>query len=164
ALASTADFRTFERHGVVFCPENKDVVLFPETISGAYAALHRPVCGTPFTRPEIWVARSPDLIHWGAHAPLAVPGGEWQSARVGATAGPDPRGCARPRCRRGRRVAIRRGGGRDAAGPRPWRLAGDLSREPPPDPAGRGRGLLRRDNPPRCGRSGQGAAVVPRAV
>src|SRR5439155_16662644 len=84
ALASTTDFRTFERHGVVFCPENKDVVLFPETIGGTYAALHRPVCGTPFTRPEMWVARSPDLIHWGAHAPLAVSGGEWQSGRVGA--------------------------------------------------------------------------------
>src|SRR5262249_29302985 len=88
ALASTADFRTFERHGVVFCPENKDVVLFPETIGGAFAALHRPVCGTPFTRPEMWVARSPDLIHWGGHAPLAVSGGEWQSGRVGAGARP----------------------------------------------------------------------------
>jgi len=88
ALASTSDFRTFARHGVIFCPENKDVVLFPETIGGAFAALHRPVCGTPFTRPEMWVARSPDLIHWGAHAPLAVSGGEWQSGRVGA--GPPP--------------------------------------------------------------------------
>ena len=88
ALASTADFRTFERHGVIFCPENKDVVLFPEKIGGTFAALHRPVCGTPFTRPEMWVARSPDLIHWGAHAPLGVSGGEWQSGRVGA--GPPP--------------------------------------------------------------------------
>jgi predicted GH43/DUF377 family glycosyl hydrolase len=88
ALASTADFRTFERHGVIFCPENKDVVLFPETVGGAYAALHRPVCGTPFTRPEMWAARSPDLMHWGAHAPLVVSGGEWQPGRVGA--GPPP--------------------------------------------------------------------------
>jgi beta-1,2-mannobiose phosphorylase / 1,2-beta-oligomannan phosphorylase len=88
ALASTADFRTFERHGVVFCPENKDVVLFPERVGGAFAALHRPVCGTPFTRPEMWVARSPDLIHWGEHVPLTVPGGEWQSGRVGAGAPP----------------------------------------------------------------------------
>jgi predicted GH43/DUF377 family glycosyl hydrolase len=88
ALASTTDFRTFERHGVVFCPENKDVVLFPEMIGGAFAALHRPVCGTPFTRPEMWVARSPDLLHWGGHVPLAVSGGEWQSGRVGA--GPPP--------------------------------------------------------------------------
>ena len=88
ALASTSDFRTFDRHGVIFCPENKDVVLFPETIGGTFAALHRPVCGTPFTRPEMWVARSPDLIHWGAHAPLTLAGGEWQSGRVGA--GPPP--------------------------------------------------------------------------
>ena len=88
ALASTADFRTFDRHGVIFCPENKDVVLFPEPIGGTYAALHRPVCGTPFTRPEMWVARSPDLTHWGAHAPLALAGGDWQSGRVGA--GPPP--------------------------------------------------------------------------
>lgn len=84
ALASTADFRTFERHGVIFCPENKDVVLFPERVGGTYAALHRPVCGTPFTRPEMWAARSPDLLHWGQHAPLSVPGGAWQSGRVGA--------------------------------------------------------------------------------
>jgi predicted GH43/DUF377 family glycosyl hydrolase len=88
ALASTADFRTFERHGVIFCPENKDVVLFPEKVGGAFAAIHRPVCGTPFTRPEMWVARSPDLLHWGAHAPLTVSGGAWQSGRVGAGAPP----------------------------------------------------------------------------
>lgn len=88
ALASTADFRSFERHGIIFCPENKDVVLFPEQIDGAFAAFHRPVCGSPFTRPEMWVARSPDLIHWGGHMPLALAGGEWQSGRVGA--GPPP--------------------------------------------------------------------------
>jgi predicted GH43/DUF377 family glycosyl hydrolase len=88
ALASTVDFQTFERHGVIFCPENKDVVLFPEPVAGTFAALHRPVCGTPFTRPEMWVARSPDLFHWGHHAPLAIAGGDWQSGRVGAGAPP----------------------------------------------------------------------------
>ena len=88
ALASTSDFKAFERHGVIFCPENKDVVLFPDKVGGSFAALHRPVCGTPFTRPEMWVARSPDLLHWGAHVPLAVSGGDWQSGRVGAGAPP----------------------------------------------------------------------------
>ena len=83
ALASTTDFRHFERHGVIFCPENKDVVLFPEKIDGLYVAMHRPVCATPFTRPEMWIARSPDLLHWGSHVPLDVSGGEWQSGRVG---------------------------------------------------------------------------------
>lgn len=29
ALASTSDFLKFERHGIIFCPENKDVILFP---------------------------------------------------------------------------------------------------------------------------------------
>jgi predicted GH43/DUF377 family glycosyl hydrolase len=88
ALVSTTDFRNFERHGIIFCPENKDVVLFPERIRGSFAALHRPVCGTPFTRPEMWVARSTDLIHWGDHCPLDVSGGEWQSGRVGGGAPP----------------------------------------------------------------------------
>jgi predicted GH43/DUF377 family glycosyl hydrolase len=88
ALASTADFRTFDRHGIIFCPENKDVVVFPEKIGGTFAALHRPVCGTPFTRPEMWVARSPDLLNWGAHAPLSLSSTEWQSGRVGAGAPP----------------------------------------------------------------------------
>ncbi len=88
ALASTVDFRTFERHGIAFCPENKDVTLFPEKIGDSYYAMHRPVCGTPFTRPEMWVARSPDLAHWGNHAPLSVKGGEWQSGRVGGGAPP----------------------------------------------------------------------------
>jgi predicted GH43/DUF377 family glycosyl hydrolase len=84
ALASTTDFCRFERHGVVFCPENKDVVLFPERINGEYAALHRPNAATPFCRPEMWVARSPDLIHWGRHACLHGGGGEWETGRVGA--------------------------------------------------------------------------------
>lgn len=83
ALASTTDFRTFERHGVVFCPENKDVVFFPEKIGGAYAAMHRPVCNAPFTRPEMWLARSHDLLHWGSHVPLEAVGSHWQSGRVG---------------------------------------------------------------------------------
>ncbi len=103
ALAFTSDFRTFERLGVIFCPENKDVVIFPETIGGAWAALHRPVCGTPFTKPEIWIANSPDLRHWGMHRPLSVGGGDWQSGRVGAG---------------------------DAAAARFGRVAGDLSRKP----------------------------------
>jgi predicted GH43/DUF377 family glycosyl hydrolase len=84
ALASTTDFHQFERHGIVFCPENKDVVLFPERIDGQYVALHRPNAATPFCRPEMWVARSPDLIHWGRHECLHGGGAEWETGRVGA--------------------------------------------------------------------------------
>jgi predicted GH43/DUF377 family glycosyl hydrolase len=84
ALASTADFRDFTRHGVIFCSENKDVVLFPERIGGAHAALHRPNPATPFCRPEMWIARSTDLIHWGHHGVLHGGGADWETGRVGA--------------------------------------------------------------------------------
>lgn len=84
ALASTADFQSFDRHGVIFCAENKDVVLFPRTIDGNYVALHRPVGGTPFAHPEMWIARSPDLVHWGQHEFLFAGRRDWETGRVGA--------------------------------------------------------------------------------
>jgi predicted GH43/DUF377 family glycosyl hydrolase len=88
ALASTQDFVTFERHGVVFCPENKDVVLFPQKINGEYFALHRPNPNSHFGRPEIWLARSDDLLHWGQHECLLSGNAEWEGDRVGAGAPP----------------------------------------------------------------------------
>jgi predicted GH43/DUF377 family glycosyl hydrolase len=88
ALASTKDFETFTRHGVIFPIENKDVVLFPETIDGEYVALHRPVGGTPFTQPEIWLARSSDMVHWGRHRVLLGSDSGWDAGRVGAGAPP----------------------------------------------------------------------------
>jgi beta-1,2-mannobiose phosphorylase / 1,2-beta-oligomannan phosphorylase len=83
ALASTADFKSFERHGIIFCPENKDVVLFPERVSDRYMALHRPVGATAFTRPQMWIASSPDLVHWGQHKYLYGGQHEWESGRIG---------------------------------------------------------------------------------
>ncbi len=88
ALASTKDFETFRRYGIVFPPDNKDVVLFPEQIGDTYIALHRPISAAPFAVPEIWLARSPDLLHWGQHEPLAWSAAAWEADRVGA--GPPP--------------------------------------------------------------------------
>ncbi|MEX0611606.1 MAG: glycoside hydrolase family 130 protein [Pirellulales bacterium] len=84
ALASTTDFKNFERHGIIFCPENKDVVLFPQRVAEQYVALHRPVGGTPFTLPQMWIARSPDLVHWGQHHYLYGGQREFETGRVGA--------------------------------------------------------------------------------
>jgi predicted GH43/DUF377 family glycosyl hydrolase len=88
ALASTVDFREFARHGIIFPPENKDVVLFPERVGKYYVALHRPNGRTPFTPPEMWVARSTDLTAWGGHAPVFAEKCGWESGRVGAGAPP----------------------------------------------------------------------------
>lgn len=41
-LAATEDFVSFNRLGVIFHPDNKDVEIFPEKINGKYYALHRP--------------------------------------------------------------------------------------------------------------------------
>ena len=83
SLMSTRDFQTFERHGIIFCPENKDVVLFPEKIDGQYMAIHRPVTSIRFRPPEMWVANSPDLIHWGAHGKLAGIDATMAQSRIG---------------------------------------------------------------------------------
>lgn len=83
SLASTSDFKSFERHGILFCPENKDVVLFPEKIDGQYVALHRPSIESHFGLPEIWIARSPDLCHWGNHRRLLGAEVDWATAKIG---------------------------------------------------------------------------------
>ncbi len=83
ALASTTDFQVFQRHGIIFPPENKDVTLFPERVGGQYLALHRPNGATPFTAPEMWTATSNDLTHWGQHRPLLAIDAQWSTGRVG---------------------------------------------------------------------------------
>ncbi|MDI6827635.1 MAG: glycoside hydrolase family 130 protein [Armatimonadota bacterium] len=88
SLAVTQDFEHFEKLGIIFCPENLDVCIFPEKIGGRYIALHRPVpryIGTP----NMWIAYSNDLLHWGDHRfLLGVQRGGWDSGRVGGGAVP----------------------------------------------------------------------------
>jgi predicted GH43/DUF377 family glycosyl hydrolase len=87
-LASTRDFKTFERHGVIFCPDNKDVVIFPEKVEGKYYALHRPV-STLFGKQDMWISESPDLTCWGNHRFLMGPRSNyWDEIKIGAGAVP----------------------------------------------------------------------------
>jgi len=87
-LRTTRDWKTFVHEGMIFPPHNKDCALFEEQIGGKYFALHRP------SSPElggnyIWIAESPDLVHWGRHRCIAHSReGYWDSARVGAGASP----------------------------------------------------------------------------
>lgn len=86
SLASTADFKTVEKLGRIFAPDNRDVCLFPEKINGWYWALHRPA-PAHFGSPGIWIAKSPDLIHWGDHASvLDTSAGGWDQRKVGGGA------------------------------------------------------------------------------
>lgn len=87
-LASTSDFAVFERHGVIFCPDNKDVVLLPERVGDRYWALHRPASSL-FARQDMWIAESPDLLCWGDHRRLiGTRENHWDGLKIGAGAPP----------------------------------------------------------------------------
>lgn len=82
-LAVTKDFKTFTRRGVIFLPDNKDVVLFPEKIKGEYYALCRP-SSSVFGTPDIWIASSLDLCRWGNYRHLmGTRAGCWDDGRIG---------------------------------------------------------------------------------
>ncbi|MEO5896347.1 MAG: glycoside hydrolase family 130 protein [Vicinamibacterales bacterium] len=88
ALASTRDFRTFERHGIIFPSSNRDVTIFPERIGGRYAALHRPM-PQGVGEPAIWIGWSSDLMAWGDHHVVASARPDnWDDGKVGGGAVP----------------------------------------------------------------------------
>jgi predicted GH43/DUF377 family glycosyl hydrolase len=87
-MASTKDFRSFEKHGVIFPPYQKDVAIFPEKVRGMYVCRHRPY-KSEFNDACIWTAYSPDLYCWGRHEITLQPTpGTWESERVGCGAPP----------------------------------------------------------------------------
>lgn len=83
ALAKTKDFETAERIGIILPPPNKDAAIFPRRINGRWYMLHRPMS---YNVEHIWLAESPDLIHWGnPKIVLRERGGTWwDGVRVGA--------------------------------------------------------------------------------
>jgi beta-1,2-mannobiose phosphorylase / 1,2-beta-oligomannan phosphorylase len=87
-LMTTSDFKSFERKGIIFCPENIDVVMFPEKIDGRFYALTRPVPMLIGPR-GVWIASSPDTINWGCHKPLILPReGKFDSGKTGGSCVP----------------------------------------------------------------------------
>ncbi|HEX6062278.1 MAG TPA: glycoside hydrolase family 130 protein, partial [Candidatus Limnocylindria bacterium] len=89
SLATTRDFVTFDRKGVILLPDHKDAVIFPEKIGGKYVALTRPMPQSFARIFGIWIAFSDDLKEWGGHRPLAMPRwGQWDELRTGASAVP----------------------------------------------------------------------------
>lgn len=88
ALARTQDFRSFERLGLMFAPDNKDIALFPEAVGGRYWCFHRPSM-KQIGAPSMWVASSDNLRDWGRHELCLSPRpGMWDGERVGCGASP----------------------------------------------------------------------------
>ena len=87
-LRTTCDWISFENKGMIFPPHNKDCAIFDEKINGKFYALHRP-SSVEIGGNYIWLAESPDGVHWGNHNCLIkTRPGMWDSARVGAGAAP----------------------------------------------------------------------------
>lgn len=87
-LIQTRDWKRFERKGMILPPHNKDCAIFEDKIKGKYYALHRP-SSPQLGGNYIWIAESPDLIHWGNHKCIATTRQNmWDSARVGAGCSP----------------------------------------------------------------------------
>lgn len=103
ALATTTDFTSFERQGVLIAPIAKDAALLPRRIAGRWALVHRPArhigANQPrfFVRPaqeppdgHIWISFSSDLRHWQDHRLIlhAREGAWWDANKIGLTIPP----------------------------------------------------------------------------
>jgi predicted GH43/DUF377 family glycosyl hydrolase len=87
-LATTKDFVHFDKKGVIFTPDNKDVAIFPEKVGGRYYALNRPI-SAEYGLKDIWISESPDVLCWGKHQFLmSTRDGMWDDGRIGCSAVP----------------------------------------------------------------------------
>lgn len=82
----TKDFESYERKGIILPVDNKDASLFPEKINNQYVLYHRPI-PSDIGYPNMWIAKSHDLVHWGEHEVLLSVGKDgWDSGRIGGGA------------------------------------------------------------------------------
>jgi beta-1,2-mannobiose phosphorylase / 1,2-beta-oligomannan phosphorylase len=90
ALATTEDFLSVQKLGVVMPPEDKNAALLPRRVNGDYILYHRPVEPHSGIGGNIWLSRSHDLRSWSA--PELVMGSRegawWDGTRMGL--GPTP--------------------------------------------------------------------------
>ena len=69
-MATSTDCINWERHGIIFGEQDKDVVIFPEKVNGRYVCFDRPEGNFQFSQPHIWIAFSNDLKSWGDLKPI----------------------------------------------------------------------------------------------
>lgn len=84
-LATSTDFRTVERLGIVGSPEDKNAALLPTRIDGQWILFHRPSSNFGHLHPGITLSRSSDLRTWSAPEPVLAPrtGAWWDALRIG---------------------------------------------------------------------------------
>ncbi|NMB36382.1 MAG: glycosidase [Firmicutes bacterium] len=87
ALAKTQDFKQVERVALITAADYRNVVIFPQRFGGRYVRLERP--HSEISPWSIWIAYSPDLIHWGDARLLMKPlPYHWDEMKIGPGATP----------------------------------------------------------------------------
>ena len=89
-LATTKDFTSVERRGIIRQPDDKNAALLPYRIEGRWVLFHRPRTQHEGGHGEIALSRSNDLVNWSARERVLGPrdGAWWDSLRIGL--GPPP--------------------------------------------------------------------------
>jgi beta-1,4-mannooligosaccharide/beta-1,4-mannosyl-N-acetylglucosamine phosphorylase len=89
-LATTSDFRTLDRRGIIMHPEDKNAALLPRRIDGKWVLFHRPLTAHGGQHGGIVISRSNDLRDWSAPERVMQPrlGAWWDAVRIGI--GPPP--------------------------------------------------------------------------
>lgn len=86
-MMETPDFETFSRLPFGSAVDNRNGALFPRKIGGRYVRLERPQ--TIKDRGDLWISRSPDLVHWGEYDCIAETRQHaWDQWKLGAGAVP----------------------------------------------------------------------------
>jgi predicted GH43/DUF377 family glycosyl hydrolase len=93
-LAITKDFISYKKLGRITDSrlDDRDVILFPESVNGNFIRLSRPMNwagpGYPNQNPAIWITASNDLLEWGT--PKLLMQGEtwWESKKIGGSCPP----------------------------------------------------------------------------
>ena len=89
-LAISKDLRNWKKLGPMTDShfDDRDVILFPETINGKFYMLSRAMerCGEgyPNKNPAIWLSSSDDLLHWDNYKLLMQGETDWEDKKIGA--------------------------------------------------------------------------------
>lgn len=81
-LGRTKDWKNYEHMEVVSLPMNRVPCLFPEKIGGKYVRIDRP---SGRMEGNLWISRSPNLVHWGEYRHLLNPWIHWNNKKIGGT-------------------------------------------------------------------------------
>ena len=93
-LALTKDFRTWIRAGSLTNPllDDRDVVLFPETVGGKFVLIHRPLewVGDSYgvEHPSAWISTADDLMGFRNSRLLIKSEFDWEAGKLGVNTPP----------------------------------------------------------------------------